>query len=79
MRREESGLVDTGVLHDGSDVVHPRFEGRDVAQAVGESHASFVEHDHARERCEPFRVSDEKRLLPDGCEIREAATNDYEV
>ncbi|CAN5171615.1 hypothetical protein BH18ACT14_BH18ACT14_15730 [soil metagenome] len=32
-----------------------------------------------RRRCEPFRVSDEKRLLPDGCEIREAATNDYEV
>jgi len=50
---EKCGLFGTDGVHHGPHVVHPFLERADL-DAVGESHASLVEHHEPRERGEPL-------------------------
>jgi len=54
VRGEERGVLGTGRVHHRADVVHPRFKCGYIAQPIGQTHCSLVEHHDPRELRQPL-------------------------
>jgi hypothetical protein len=61
---EQCRLIGARGVHHRSHIVHPRFQVRHVAYAIGQAGASLVEHDEAREGSKAVEEVRQSRVFP---------------
>ena len=76
---EERSFLAPRRVHDGTHVVHPRFEIGEPDCAIGQARPALVEADQPRERREALDEARHLRVLEVDLQVREEPVHQYEV
>ena len=79
LRSPQDRTLGAEIVHHRAQVVHARFERRNLAHPVGQSRAPFIDHDHARELRQTLDEANEERLFPDRQDVACEAANEHEI
>ena len=77
--RPQDGAFGADRIHDRADVIHPRLQRGRFADAVGQSGAPLVQHQHARELGHVDHVAVEERLVPRREDIADHAAEPHDI